>query len=68
MNRGEFLRRRRCRLLLLAAVLGIFLPVSQPSWITLAVGAGALAVIAFVYRRDCWGKDDTETAQEDTHA
>ena len=53
MNRGELLRLRRCRLLLIAGALGIFLPILQPSWITLAVAVVGIALVAFAYWRDC---------------
>jgi hypothetical protein len=66
MSRSELLRRRRCRALQLAAVLGLFLPVSQPSWITVGVAAVALTVIAVVYWRDCRGRPDTASARDDT--
>jgi hypothetical protein len=58
MNRGELLRRRRCRLLQFGIVLGIFLPIFQPSWITLGVALAGIAVLAFVYRRECRPTDE----------
>ena len=62
MNRGELLRRRRCRLLQLGMVLGIFLPIFQPSWITLTTAVVGIAVLAVVYRRECRGNDGTNAA------
>jgi hypothetical protein len=53
MNRGELLRLRRCRLLLLAGAFGILLPILQPSWITLAVAVLGIGLVAFAYWRDC---------------
>lgn len=67
MNRRELLRRRRCRALQLAAVLGVLLPLLQPSWINLGAGAAGLALIAVVYRRECRSRDDTDRARSDTH-
>jgi apolipoprotein N-acyltransferase len=61
-GRAELLRRRRCRLLLLAMALGIFLPISQPGWITVAAAVAGIGVLAFLYRRDCWRKDGTDAA------
>jgi hypothetical protein len=53
MNRGELLRLRRCRLLLLAGAFGILLPILQPSWITLAVAVVGIALVVFTYWREC---------------
>jgi len=53
MNRGELLRLRRCRLLLLAGAFGILLPILQPSWITLVAAVVGIALVAFAYWRDC---------------
>jgi uncharacterized membrane protein len=66
-SRAELLRRRRCRLLIFGMVLGILLPVFQPSWITLAVGATGVVALVIVYRRECRGAFARESTQEDTH-
>jgi cbb3-type cytochrome oxidase subunit 3 len=66
-SRAELLRRRRCRLLAFGMVLGALLPVFQWSWITLAVGLGGIAVLLFVYRRECRGEVARESTQDDTH-
>ena len=63
MNRGELLRRRRCRLLQLGMVLGIFLPIFQLSWITLVTAVVGITVLAVVYRRECRRGDGTNTAR-----
>jgi hypothetical protein len=62
-GRPELLRRRRCRLLQLGMVLGIFLPISQPGWITVGVAVAGIGVLAFLYRRDCWRKDGADAAR-----
>jgi hypothetical protein len=67
MNRRELLRRRRCRALQLAAVLGVLLPLFQPSWINLGAAAGGLAVIGLLYRRECRRGRDTDPTRSDTH-
>jgi hypothetical protein len=61
--RDELLRRRRCRLLQLGMVLGVFLPISQPSWITLGVALAGIGVLAFLYRRECRRRDGTNAAR-----
>jgi cbb3-type cytochrome oxidase subunit 3 len=66
-SRAELLRRRRCRLLAFGMVLGALLPVFQWSWITLAVGLAGIAVLLFVYRRECRGEVAPESTQDDTH-
>jgi hypothetical protein len=66
-SRGELMRRRRCRLLVVGMVLGALLPIFQWSWITLAVGLGGIAVLLLVYRRECAGTSAQESAQSDTH-
>ena len=55
MNRGELVRQRRCRLLLLAMLFGILLPIFQPSWITLAVAAVGEVLLGVVWWRSCRG-------------
>jgi hypothetical protein len=66
-TRGELLRRRRCRLLIVAMGLGALLPVIQWSWITLAIGLGGVAVLLLVYRRECTGCSAQDSTQSDTH-
>jgi hypothetical protein len=63
MNRGELLRRRRCRMLQLAIALGVFLPILQPSWITLGAAVAGIAVLAIVYRRECRHEGEDDSAQ-----
>ena len=53
MNRGELVRLRRCRLLLLAGAFGLLLPILQPSWITVTVAVVGIALLAFAYWREC---------------
>jgi hypothetical protein len=55
MNRGELVRQRRCRLLLLAMLFGILLPIFQPSWTTLSVAVAGEALLGFVWWRSCRG-------------
>ena len=63
MNRGELLRRRRCRMLQFAMVLGVFLPVFQLSWITVGAAVIGVALLAVVYRRECRSEDEEDSAQ-----
>jgi hypothetical protein len=66
MSDGELARRRRCRALQLAIVLGLFLPVFQPSWITVASALVGIAVLTLVYRRECRHTGDDDSSQEGT--
>jgi hypothetical protein len=66
-SRAELLRRRRCRLLVFGMVLGALLPVFQWSWITLGIGVAGIAILLFVYRRECRGGVARDPAQDDTH-
>lgn len=63
MTDADLLRHRRCRALQLAIVLGLFLPVFQPSWITIVSALVGIAVLALVYRRHCRREDDTRSAR-----
>ena len=54
-SRAELLRRRRCRFLVFGIILGALLPIFERSWIALGVGLGGIAVLAFVYWRECRG-------------
>jgi Na+-translocating ferredoxin:NAD+ oxidoreductase RnfD subunit len=67
MNRGELLKRRRCRILLVAMALGVFLPVFQPSWITLTAAVVGIALLAVVYGRECRHEDGSDSTQRGTH-
>jgi hypothetical protein len=66
-SRGDLLRRRRCRLLVVGMVLGAFLPVFERSWIALGIGLVGIAVLLLVYRRECRGEGAQESTQDDTH-
>jgi hypothetical protein len=55
MSRGELVRQRRCRMLLLAMLFGILLPIFQPSWTTLAVAAVGEVLLGLVWWRSCRG-------------
>jgi hypothetical protein len=63
MKRGEILRRRRCRMLAFAIVLGILLPIFQPSWVTLGAAVVGVTVLGVVYRRECRHEDEEEPTQ-----
>ena len=63
MKRGEILRRRRCRLLAFAMVLGVLLPIFQPSWITLGAAVVGVTALAVVYRRECRHVDEENSTQ-----
>jgi Na+-translocating ferredoxin:NAD+ oxidoreductase RnfD subunit len=67
MSRGELLKRRRCRLLLVGMALGVFLPVFQPSWITVTAGVVGIAILALVYGRECRTEDGSDSTQSGTH-
>jgi hypothetical protein len=67
MNRGNLLRRRRCRVLLAAMAIGVFLPVLQPSWITVTVAVVGITSLSLVYGRECRGEDGTDSSQGGTH-
>lgn len=66
-SRAELMRRRRCRLLVVGMVVGALLPVFQWSWITLAIGLGGIALLLFVYRRECAGGSVQDSTRNDTH-
>jgi hypothetical protein len=66
-SRAELLRRRRCRLLVFGMVLGAFLPVFERSWIALGIGLAGIAVLLFVYRRECRDEAARGSTQDDTH-
>jgi hypothetical protein len=67
MSRPDRARGRRCRALLLAMALGVFLPIFDPSWITLGGAVAGIAVLAFVYARECRDGDARESANDATH-
>jgi Na+-translocating ferredoxin:NAD+ oxidoreductase RnfD subunit len=67
MNRGELLKRRRCRVLLAAMAIGVFLPVLQPSWITVTAAVVGVMVLFVVYGRECRHSDDTDSTHRGTH-
>jgi hypothetical protein len=56
MNRSELVRQRRCRLLLLAMLFGILIPIFQPSWITLAVAIAGEVLLGVTWWRGCRGE------------
>jgi len=66
-SRAELLRRRRCRLLAFGMVLGALLPVFERSWVALGVGLAGIAVLLFVYRRECRDEVARESTRDDTH-
>ena len=63
MSRAEILRRRRCRMLAFAMVLGVLLPIFQPSWITLGAAVIGVTALAVLYRRECRHKDEESSTQ-----
>jgi hypothetical protein len=63
MTRGDELRRRRCRVLPLAMALGVLLPIFQPSWITFGAAVAGIAVLLFLYLRECRHEDGRESSQ-----
>jgi hypothetical protein len=63
MSGPELGRRRRCRVLQLAIAIGILLPIFQPSWITLGSAVVGIAVLAFLYRRECRDESEDGSAQ-----
>lgn len=67
MNRGDALRARRCRAIVLAAVFGALLPVFNPSWITAVAAVAGLALLALVYLRECRHRDVRDSAPPGSH-
>jgi hypothetical protein len=67
-SRAELLRRRRCRFLVVGMILGALLPIFEQSWIALGVGLGGIAILAFVYLRECRGGRRGDPAHGDTHS
>jgi Na+-translocating ferredoxin:NAD+ oxidoreductase RnfD subunit len=67
MNRGNLLKRRRCRMLLAAMAIGVFLPVIQPNWITLIAAVVGITVLAVTYGRACRHVDGTDSTQRGAH-
>jgi hypothetical protein len=63
MSGPELGRRRRCRVLQLAIAIGILLPIFQPSWITLGSALAGIAVLVFLYRRECRNALEDDSAQ-----
>ena len=63
MSAPELGRRRRCRVLQLAIAIGILLPIFQPSWITLGSALAGIAVLVFLYRRECRDAVEDDSAQ-----
>jgi hypothetical protein len=53
MNRDELVRQRRCRLLVLAMLFGIALPIFQPTWVTIAVAVTGEALLVVAWWRSC---------------
>ncbi len=66
-GRAEVLRRRRCRFLVLAMILGVLLPIVERTWVALGVGVAGIAVLAFVYVRECRGGRRADPTRNDTH-
>ena len=63
MSERELARRRRCRALQLGLVLGVLLPIFQPSWITLGAAVVGISILAFVYRRECRHEEKGNSAR-----
>jgi hypothetical protein len=64
---GELLRLRRCRLLVVAMVLGALLPIFQWGWITLAIALAGIALLLLAYRRECLDTSARHPTHDDTH-
>jgi hypothetical protein len=47
----------------LAIAIGILLPIFQPSWITLGSALAGIAVLVFLYRRECRNALEDDSAQ-----
>jgi hypothetical protein len=54
-------------MLLAAMAIGVFLPVLQPSWITVTAAVVGITVVALLYGRECRGEDGTDSRQGGTH-
>jgi hypothetical protein len=48
-------------------VLGALLPVFERSWVALGVGLAGIALLLFVYRRECRDEVAGESTRDDTH-
>lgn len=55
MNRGELFRSRRCRLLVLAMLFGVLLPIFSRSWISLGAALAGESLLGAVWWRECRG-------------
>jgi hypothetical protein len=47
-------KQQRCRSVALAIALGILLPIFERSWITLGAALVGIAILGFLYWRECW--------------
>ncbi len=59
---AERLRRRRCRMLVVAAVFGILLALfgaADENWVPVGVGVAGAALVTVVHLRSCRGKGDS---------
>jgi hypothetical protein len=56
MSRDELVRLRRCRLLQLAMVFGVLIPVFSPGWITIGAAVVGEAVLGLTWWRTCRGE------------
>jgi len=66
VNAAERLRRRRCRAIPVAVLLGVLLPLFQRTWPSLVVAVVGIALLAFVYLRECRRRGETKTAPDGT--
>jgi hypothetical protein len=66
VNDAERLRRRRCRAIPVAVLFGVLLPLFQRSWLSLGVAAAGIAVLVFIYVRECRRRAEAKTARDGT--
>jgi Flp pilus assembly protein TadB len=67
MNQRDLRRHRRCRAIPVAVVLGILLPVFQPSSVTIGAAVAGIAILVVLYWRECRHRTGTKSPQEGTH-
>lgn len=63
MNVRDLRRHRRCRAIPVAVMLGILLPIFQPSSVTVVVAVLGIAVLVILYWRECRHRSGTKSAQ-----
>ena len=63
MTGRDLRRHRRCRAIPVAVMLGILLPIFQPSSVTVVVAVLGIAVLVILYWRECRHRSGTKSTQ-----